>query len=70
MSALNGYLMSLTEHTAIKNVCLLFFITGFDLFEDRLLMWDLEANICLSWKLSYSFFCGELLHGKNWEIIV
>ena len=70
MSAFNGYLMSLTAHTAIKNVYLLFWMVGFDLFEDRLLMCDLEANICLSWKLSYSFCGVDMLNGKNSEIIV
>lgn len=70
MYAFKGYLMSLTEHTAMKKVYLLFWMVGFDLFEDRLLMCDLEANIWLSWKLSYSL-CGiDLLNGRNSEIIV
>lgn len=70
MSVFNGYLMSLTEHTAIKNFCLLFWMVGFDLFEVRLLMCDLEANIWLSSKLSYSFCGMDLFDGKNSEIIV
>ena len=55
MSVFNGYLMSLTEHTDIKKVYFLLFMEWLCLLADKLLKCDLDANMCVSWKLSYSF---------------
>lgn len=54
MSGFNGYFMSLTEHIGTKKLYFFFFILTFDPLIERIFACDLDANICSSWKLSYS----------------